>query len=487
MAWLDDSRFGAYMMAGAFVLLALASVIVFRALLGATIVATIFVPAVMASSVVGGVRPGLFATVLSTFSLYFILANTGPAASQYWNLALFCLIGIGLSWGGGELHRAKRRERRTATELTERSTQLSTLLDTALDAVVVIESTGTMRGFNFAAERQFGYTQAETVGKNVSMLMPDPYRQKHDGYLEHYLRTGERRIIGSDRVVVGARKDGTTFPMKLAVGEMVVGGKRYFVGFIRDLTSIEDTLAKLQETQNEVARLARHNELGEMASTLAHELNQPLTAVANYIQGSRRILGDPKDPRLAELKQALGEAAAQALRAGDIIRHLREFVTRGETEKEPADLRSLIEEAGAIALGGAREKGIQTFFDLADTPPVLVNRVQIQQVLINLIRNAIEAMSESKSKILRVRSGMAGAQIFVEVTDSGSGIPEDVAERLFQPFVTGKRGGMGIGLSISKRILEAHGGTISARAAAGGGTVFTVSLPILEEVSASVR
>ncbi|RYD77183.1 MAG: PAS domain S-box protein, partial [Verrucomicrobiaceae bacterium] len=438
--------------------------------------------AVLGAAVLGGVGPGVLATAISLPILYGLLKDAYPAPSLYANLALFGLIGAGLSWGGGELHRARQREKETAKVLAERSTELSTLLETALDAVVVIEANGTMRGFNPAAERLFGYAPEDTIGQNVSILMPEPYRQKHDGYLSHYLTTGERRIIGTDRVVVGARKDGTTFPMKLAVGEMVMNGKQYFTGFIRDLTAMENTLTRLQETQNEVARLARYNELGEMASTLAHELNQPLATIANYVQGSRRLLGDPTDPKLLMLKEALQEAANQALRAGDIIRHLREFVTRGETEKQPSDLQTLVEEAGALALGGAKEKGIKTFFELTETPAVLVNRIQIQQVLVNLIRNAIDAMSESKSKLLRLRTGSTGNRVFAEVSDTGSGIPPEVLERLYQPFVTGKRGGMGIGLSISKRIVEAHGGTIVAHALPAGGTVFRIELPTLEEV-----
>src|SRR5690606_26533333 len=170
--------------------------------------------------------------------------------------------------------------------LHSRDAHLKSILDTVIDAVVVIETDGTMVSFNTAAVRQFGYTPEETVGRNVSMLMPEPYRSQHDAYLHRYLTTGEKRIIGIDRVVVGLRKDGSTFPMKLAVGEMRSGDRTYFTGFIRDLTEREETAARLQEIQGELARLARLNELGEMASTLAHELNQPLSAIANYVQGS---------------------------------------------------------------------------------------------------------------------------------------------------------------------------------------------------------
>lgn len=244
---------------------------------------------------------------------------------------------------------------------------------------------------------------------------------------------------------------------------------------------MEETASRLHQAQNEVARLARYNELGEMASTLAHELNQPLAAVANYVQGAQRMLADETNPKLVQLRAAMQETANQALRAGDIIRHLREFVTRGNAEMEPSDIKALVEEASALALAGSRESAVRTYFELPETPPVLANRIQIQQVLVNLIRNAMEAMRESETKVLIVRTRSLAGVVSVEISDTGPGIPVEIEERLFQPFVTGKQGGMGIGLSIAKRVVEAHGGTISVAPRPGGGTVFTFTLPVLEE------
>jgi two-component system sensor kinase FixL len=285
---------------------------------------------------------------------------------------------------------------------------------------------------------------------------------------------------------VGRRKDGTTFPMKLAVGEMRSGNGRYFTGFIRDLTEREESEALLQEAQSELARLARLNELGEMASTLAHELNQPLAAIANYVQGCVRLLDGIAEGPAAQMREALADAARQSLRAGEIIRHLREFVTRGETEKAPEDLRKLIEEAAALALVGSRELGVRTVFAFSpDTKEVLVDRVQIQQVLINLMRNAMEAMRERSRRELTVRTMRGEASMaLVEVADTGPGIPDEIAARLFQPFVTSKASGMGIGLSISRRIIQAHGGDISAVRNDDEGTTFRFSLPIAGEGAA---
>jgi two-component system sensor kinase FixL len=220
-----------------------------------------------------------------------------------------------------------------------------------------------------------------------------------------------------------------------------------------------------------------------MASTLAHELNQPLTAIANYVQGCRRLLGKVDEEHANRMRGALDEAAKQALRAGDIIRHLREYVTRGDTEKNPVDIKSLVEEAGALALVGSREQGVRSVFDFGDEDkPVLVDRIQIQQVLINLMRNAMEAMRETPRKELLVTTRTIDSErMRVEVADTGTGISSEIAGQLFQPFVTTKVGGMGIGLSISKRIIESHGGEMGATQNEAGGATFAFTIPIAQE------
>jgi two-component system sensor kinase FixL len=374
---------------------------------------------------------------------------------------------------------------RTRAVLFEREAHLQSILDTVPDATVVIDDHGIMHSFNTSAVRQFGYSVDEALGQNVSMLMPSPYREQHDGYLNRYLTTGEKRIIGIDRVVVGRRRDGSTFPMKLAVGEMQIDGRTYFTGFIRDLTEREESQAKLDQARNELSRLARVTELGEMASTLAHELNQPLSAITNYVQGCRRMLERLDDELAGRVRGALDETARQALRAGDIIRHLREFVTRGDTERRPEDIRKLIEEAGALALVGSRERGIRSVFDFGPHDDlVIADRVQIQQVLINLLRNGMEAMRDSDTRLLTVTTRhVDGSWLEVQVADTGPGIAEDIAPQLFQPFVTSKPNGMGVGLSISRRIIESHGGELTVRRNEAGGATFTFTLPLLTEAA----
>jgi two-component system sensor kinase FixL len=363
--------------------------------------------------------------------------------------------------------------------LRTRESHLHSILETIPDAMIVIDGNGIMQFFSSAAERQFGYTEREAIGQNVSILMPNPDRSRHDGYLARYRSTGERHIIGIGRIVTGQRKDGTTFPMHLSIGEMQSGGAPYFTGFVRDLTEHQQTQARLQELQSELLHVSRLSAMGEMASALAHELNQPLSAISNYMKGSRRLLSGSGDPNIAKIESALDRAAEQAIRAGQIIRRLRDFVARGESEKRVESLSKLIEEAGALGLTGAREQAVQLRFNL-DTrhDQVLVDRVQIQQVLVNLFRNALEAMAHSSRRELTVsNTSVADDMIEMAVSDTGSGFGEDVAQSLFQTFFTTKETGMGVGLSISRSIVEAHGGRMWAETNAAGGATFRFTLP----------
>jgi two-component system sensor kinase FixL len=310
------------------------------------------------------------------------------------------------------------------------------------------------------------------------MLMPAPYRQQHDGYLARYLTTGERRIIGVGRVVVGQRKDGSTFPMELSVGEVVLQGKRQFIGFVRDLTERQANEFRLHEVQAELLHISRLSTMGEMASTLAHELNQPLAAIANYLQGSKRLLKNSGDEHAPLIREALDKAAEQAVRAGEVIRRLRDFVARAETERRIESINKLVEEASALALVGAKERSVRVSYELDPAVDlVLVDKVQIQQVLLNLLRNALEAMenSERRELVIATKPTVDGL-IAVTVADTGAGIAPDMAPRLFQPFITTKRQGMGIGLSISRTIIESHGGHIAAQPNPGGGTLFRFTL-----------
>jgi two-component system, LuxR family, sensor kinase FixL len=339
--------------------------------------------------------------------------------------------------------------------------------------MVVIDGRGIVRSFSSAAERLFGWHADEVIGQNVSMLMPSPYREAHDSYLARYLATGERRIIGIGRVVVGLRKDGSTFPMELSVGEVKRSGGSLFTGFVRDLTERQATETRLQELQVELLHVSRLRSMGQMAAALAHELNQPLTATAMYLRGAQLLLDrpDPLDP--ARVRDAVCLAVQQTQRSGDIIRRLREFVSRGEVRQAPESMIKLIEESSALALVGVKERGIKVRMSFDPTlPPALVDRVQMQQVLLNLLRNAIEAMEASPVRELSVDVTSESEMIRVSVADTGGGVDAAVAQQLFQPFVTTKANGMGIGLSVCRTIVEGHKGRLWMEANPGGGSVF---------------
>ncbi|KQT53632.1 PAS domain-containing sensor histidine kinase [Methylobacterium sp. Leaf456] len=374
-------------------------------------------------------------------------------------------------------------QKRVESDLRAREAHLRSILDTVPEAMVVIDEGGTIHSFSTAAERLFGYPAAEAVGRNVRILMPEPMRAEHDAYLDRYRRTGKHRIIGTTRVVAGCRQDGTVFPMELKIGEMRSGEQVFFTGFVNDLTERERTLARLQELQSELFHVSRLSAMGAMAATLAHELNQPLGAITNYARGCHRLLAERGPDGVAQALEVLDKTSEQALRAGEIIRRLRAFVARGETEKRVEPVAKLIEEASALALVGAREQGIAICVRLDPrAESVLADRVQVQQVLVNLMRNACEAMQDRPRRELGVEvRRMPSGMVEIAVSDTGPGIPPAVAERLFQPFFSTKQTGMGVGLSICKTIIEAHGGRMSGERNAAGGATFRLSLQAARE------
>ncbi len=360
---------------------------------------------------------------------------------------------------------------------TEQAARMRSIINAANDGVISITPLGVVETFSQSAERLFGYDAGEVIGKNVKMLMPDSYSVHHDGYLKRYMDTDERRIIGIGRLVTGRRKDGTEFPMELSVGEARHGQHRVFTGFIRDVTERQKTEQRLHELQDELLHVSRLSAMGELASALAHELNQPLTAIKNYAQAAGMMLKSGKD--VAELPSVLAKTVEQANRAGDIIKRLRSFVTARQVERTPQKVSKLIEEACALALIGAREDGIKSRIVHGENmPEVQVDRIQIQQILINLVRNAVDAVRQSAVREITVTSTRVLDAVVINVADTGSGITEQGEFNLFKPFMTTKPSGMGIGLSLSRSIAEAHGGTLVYGRNPVGGAVFTLTLPI---------
>jgi two-component system sensor kinase FixL len=356
---------------------------------------------------------------------------------------------------------------------------LQAVYDTSLDAIIVIDQKGMMRSFNKIAEKLFSYPANEVLGRNIKMLMPPYFAEHHDGYLERYLRTGERRIIGIGRVVTGQKKDGSTFPLELAIGEARIGDEKLFAGFIRDLTERQQIEQRVHELQEELVHASRLASLGEITSMVAHEVNQPLSASGTYLEVARELLMSEREDRRADSLKAIEEAAVQIRRVGDTVRRIREFARKKTPDLGSEDINRIIEEANAIAAVGTKAKDIRTIFDLSDLhPKTRVDRIQIQQVIMNLVRNAMDAMTDFDRRELVLQSRINEAnEIEIGVLDSGPGIAEAAAKRLFTPFVTTKKDGTGLGLAICRSIVEAHGGRLWHEKSPLGGAAFKFTLP----------
>ena len=364
------------------------------------------------------------------------------------------------------------------TVAEDQATRLESMINAIPDAIITIDERGLIRFFSTAAERMFQYRSDEIIGQNVKVLMPTSYRAEHDGYLDRYLRTGEKRIIGLGRIVVGRRKDGSTFPIELAVGEALAKGKHIFTGLIRDISDRQETERRLHEVQSDLIHVSRVSAMGELASALAHELNQPLTAISNYLLAARQLV-ERGPENAARTSESIGKSIDQAMRAGQIIRQLRSFVQKRQVERAPVEIEKVVDEASALAFIGLKEKGIRVTIERqSDLPEVPIDRIQIQQVLINLIRNAVDAMESQTRRELTVRISADEGEVRISIIDTGSGIPRDMEEKLFHAFSTSKPTGMGVGLSISRHIVEAHSGRLWFDANPSGGTIFHLALPL---------
>lgn len=359
------------------------------------------------------------------------------------------------------------------------------LIATAVDGIMIIDEMGLIQVYSDACERMFGYARDEVVGRNVKMLMPSPYHEQHDDYLARYRETGERRIIGVGREVVGRRKNGTTFAMYLSVGEGRFRGQRIFLGIVHDISEHKADEERIRELQRELLHATRLTAAGQLSAALAHELNQPLTAILNYAGILEEVAAQDKSASGEIIRDVARRISEQTSRAGEIIRRLRGFVAKREPDRAVQDINTAVQESVALGFTGAAELSVRLRTDLAkDLPPVSIDKVQIQQVMINLVRNAVEALQDSPRRNLIVATARDGDDfVSVSVADTGPGLAPEVAASLFQPFVTTKAQGLGIGLSICRTIVEAHGGRLWMEPNEGGGTVFRFRLPVAKEDS----
>ena len=381
------------------------------------------------------------------------------------------------------------------------SREIQALLDAAVDAVVMIDHRGTIFVFNRSAERLFGYTAAEVMGQNVNMLMPAPWREEHDGYLERYARTGIPHIIGVGREVEGQRKDGSRFPAFLSVGRVADSDPPRFVGFVRDVTTERLALASIQaerdhavtrrreeqearRLQERLTHVSRMATMGEMAAGIAHELNQPLSAIATYARACERFLNSAQ-PDLPETLSSLAEISAEAMRAGDMIRRLRQLVSSQPSDHEVTQVNDLVRDLGVLMQADARVHRTQIDFEIEPTLPLVrADRAQLQQMVLSLVRNAIEALAEAGATGRRIAIRTARApdgRVELSVCDNGPGVAADMVDRLFMPFVTTKTTGTGLGLAISQTIAQAHGGTLAYRANEPAGACFYARFSPVED------
>jgi two-component system sensor kinase FixL len=360
------------------------------------------------------------------------------------------------------------------------SQELQALLDAAVDAVIVIDHRGSIESFNRSAERLFGHVAAEVIGRNVSVLMNDEDRAAHDSHLQRYVATRVPHIIGTGREVNARRKDGSIFPALLSVG--AVGGAEppRFVGIIHDNTVNRRSEEESHRLQGRLMHVSRLATVGEMASGIAHELNQPLAAIATYAHACDRLLGLP-DPDIEEIQTALRQIAGQAVRAGDIIRKLRNLARTEESVRAPADINSVISELTDLIRSDAKAHGVQYRQELApDLPTINIDRPQIQQVVLNLVRNALEALAlgqlDAGELLLRTRATAAG-DVEISVCDNGPGVDSALQHRIFDPFCSTKPTGTGLGLPISRTIVHTHDGTLEHQPNQPRGACFVVKLP----------
>ncbi|MDX1431494.1 MAG: PAS domain S-box protein [Gammaproteobacteria bacterium] len=386
---------------------------------------------------------------------------------------------------GGERRACTRGEQpseldRTRSRLVDTEARLRAILDTAVDAIITIDERGVIDSVNAAAERMFGYPAEELLGNNVSMLMPHAERARHDDYIRRYLETGERKIIGIGREVEGLHRDGSLLPLDLAVSEMHIDGRLQFTGILRDISQRKRAEMEARRRLDQLAHAGRLATLGELTTLVAHEVNQPLAAIVSYAEACLRMLRT-EHPPVEKVQGALEQIVGQGQRAGEIIRHLRRMARKGETARDPVELDALVGGVLELFANELRAQQIEVELDLAPgLPRVRCDRIQIEQVLINLLRNAMEAVEHHPpgERVIRIGTRMLdGPAVELVVEDEGDGINPADAERIFETFFTTKPEGMGMGLAVSRTIVEAHGGRLWASARGERGAIFHVLLP----------
>jgi len=359
------------------------------------------------------------------------------------------------------------------------------VFNAVVQAVVTIDSDGAIRSVNPAGLRMFDYSESELIGRNVKILMPSPEAEQHDKYLQNFLNTGVKKIIGVGREVVAKRKNGSTFPVHLSVGDYRRGDQVGFVALLHDMTAQRDAETQLAEHAAEakdhrerLERMDRISMAGEMASGIAHEVNQPLSAIANYSRALLHML-EVRGLGSADLNSTVEKIRSQSHRAGEIVRRMRDFVSKHSAEPRPISLNESIDEVLSFAELSPRGRQVKVDLHLEENlPDVLFDRVQLQQVILNLVNNAVEAILSNEESRIRISSACDDSRVVtLQISDSGVGIDESTEARMFEPFFSSKRDGTGMGLAISRSIVESQGGTLGFFRNPDRGVTFYVQVP----------
>ena len=355
---------------------------------------------------------------------------------------------------------------------------LRALLDTNPEALIVIDTSGSILAFSRAARAMFGYSESEVLGRNVNMLMPSPDHEQHDNYIRNFLETGQKRLIGIGRHVMATNKDGHSFPVDLSIGEATIAGMRLFLGFLRDSTEEEEQRRSMHNLRGELAHALRVSSMGLLANAIAHEINQPLASIRNYVETIGELARGDATVDQALLREAMHACSHETERAGEIIRRLRQFMAKGDTEQSQHSLARLVGEGLALALADGEGTNVEVKLHLdKEADAILADGVHIQQVIFNLARNALQAMHGRQNSIIQVSSMKCDAMVEVVVEDSGGGLSETEQQQLFLPFNTSKPDGLGVGLSICRTIVEGHDGQIWSARSELGGAAFHFTLP----------
>jgi two-component system sensor kinase FixL len=439
----------------------------FNDYLGASVPYLQFFPAIMLAAWFGGLGPGVVTTAISALvAMYWLLPPPGLAVSGAGNqlsLSAFAAIGLFISWLNHRLHAARQAQHLASAAATARSERLHAILDTTLDGIVVIDAQGHIESFNRGAQTLFGYPEEEVIGRNVSILMPEPDHARHDAYLQRYLMTGEARVIGVGREVAGRRRDGTVFPLQLSVNEMRIGGERKFTGILHDLTD----RVRMEQRLREQEALAR---LGEMAAVIAHEVKNPLAGIRGAIQvfGGRMV-------QEGSNTQILTEIVARIDALDQMMKDLLLFARPPRPRRMPIEIVPLVKTTVSLLTADPALRDVDIAVE-GTAPPVPADADMLKVVFQNLLINSAHAM-QGRGRI-RVAVEPVDTTCQIAFVDGGPGIPADIREKVFTPFFTTKSRGTGLGLPTVKRLVEAHDGQISIDCPADGGTTVRIRLPI---------